>query len=133
MDGNGNIIDPTSDITNGSRQVFSRGFLNARVLRLRMRYSTKGELGPIVKLFGRTRLPDGTVGAWQILKNRLFESSVLLRPDESDIEVPFDEPGFATTADPLEQTFELQGCNEFLVGVEREAEQYQAALDAMFA
>ncbi len=130
VDANGNIINPSLSIHDPSRQVFGRWALPARRLGLRMRYTTPVTIWPRVKVFGRTRLPDGAAGRWQVLKNRLFDATVTIPAAPSDVVDSGDLR--LSTADPLASYFDLQGCNEFLVGVELRTDAEDAALQAQF-
>jgi len=124
------VTDPDTQITSSTRQVFGRVFTPGTFLGLRMRYVNKPvSTDPVIKVFGRTRQPDGTAGPWQILKNRLGDASVTIVTDDSDI---VSDIGYATTADPEASYYDVQGCNEFIVGVEIACSDEDAALDAKF-
>ena len=114
-DTNGFITDPATQIGT-IRQVFTRSNLQALFVGLRMRYKIDTEpTDPTVKLFGRVRYPDGTVGDWQVLRNRLKDSSVVILTDPADT---LASGLLCTIPDQEAHYFDLQGCNEFVIGVE---------------
>jgi Ca2+/Na+ antiporter len=112
----GSIINPASQISDASRQVFSRGLVPALYLGVRMVYSNATiTANPVVKVFGRARMPNGEAGPWRLLKSRLKDSRVTLLTDPSDLT----KDGLRVpTADLEAHFFDVQGCNEFLIGVE---------------
>jgi hypothetical protein len=119
VDANGFVTDADEQITSDTRQVFSRGMAAAAKLVLRSKYRSS-TIPPttfaVVKVFGRTRYPDGTAGPWRILRSFIGDTSITLTCALSDQLITADEVRFTTPDDST--TVATEGCNEFLVAVE---------------
>ncbi len=95
-----------------------------------MRYDDQSQTNPVVKVFGRSRRPDGSTTPWAMLKSRLGDRSWEIATDPSDLYL--EGTYYFTAADPEASYFDVQGCNEFVVGVEVAATRGEAALEVKF-
>lgn len=118
------ILTPSASITRSTRHVFSRPPGCGTYLRLRLKYDDgiTGPTSPVVKVFGRTistagpDAPSGTAGPWQILRNVAGNLnatlSIDLPNDAQDGEFSY------TTPTANDHSWDVDGCGEFLVGIE---------------
>jgi hypothetical protein len=117
LNGEGYLVNPAG-ITSETRQIFSRGFIPATTLELRMRYGSDPSpptAPPTVRVFGRARFPNGTPGPWRVLTNRAGEAAGRILGSVADIVA---SGGTFLTSPTPECLFDVAGCNEFLVGVQ---------------
>ena len=109
----GTITDPNTEITDADRHIGKVGKLGT-TLRLRLQYDdgvSSITTDAIIKVFGRT----GTE-PWQILTNRAGNISVTMTITfASDVS---DGTNNWTTVLPNDHAWDLDGCDEILVGVE---------------
>jgi hypothetical protein len=100
-----------------------------------MQYKPVSELPvgvPVVKLFGRTRYPGGTAGPWRILCNLIGDTSATFTATLADQINGIGPTAAAWTTPDDATTFDVAGCNEFLVGVEFACSADSAALEVRF-
>lgn len=111
------ITIPSTQISDSSRQVFALANRLRSVLSVRMRYTDLTVVEtPVIRVFGRAARAS-TAQEWQSLRNRNGLLAVELPCEASDLS---DDGGNRlTTVDLSAHCFDIQGCNQFLVGVQR--------------
>lgn len=109
------ITNPDSSITASTRHIVTRGNAGGRYLQARLVYdaSAGGTItNPVIKVFARRQAGD----AWQIMPNVNGSISVTLTLDTTnDVS---DGTYKRTMISPTLTTWDLCGCNQFLIGVE---------------
>lgn len=115
QDNSGTVTNPASHISNYSSRIFKKESAFGTLVKLRIRYeaANKPSTDPIVALFGRTRFPTGDASTWELLRNKSAGVSATLvtaTTDAGDGDNEASVPGDG-------QTFDTNGCNEFVVGV----------------
>ena len=119
------ITNPLTDITNSATHIFSRQCGAGTYLRVRLKYASginSGITSPVVKVFGRSLSnpasgAGGVAGPWQLLKNMnggSLNSTLTVDPTNDARDGTFSY----TTADALLHSWDVDGCSEFLIGVE---------------
>ena len=111
------ITNPTTEITSAVHKlVETKGRATRATFRLKYDRGVTSPTRPVIAVFGRTRLSDSEVGSWERLSTLGAATTATLTVDvTSDV----DDGTYQYTATSLEdQTFDLNGCNEFLVGVQ---------------
>jgi hypothetical protein len=107
------IVNPTTAITADTRRIFRRGGLGTfLVFRLKYNGSITSVTSPKIAVFGRT----GSAEQWQRLSAKSGADSATLTVSTSNDSG--DGTMKYTTVVPADHTFDCQGCEEFLVGVE---------------
>lgn len=104
------ITNPDSEITAVTRHTLSRQNSAGTLLRLRLGYSGTPSADPVLAVFGRS----GT-DAWERLVNKSGGSSATLTTAAS---TDVTDGTLKYTAVGDGQTFDCQGCDELLVGVQ---------------
>ncbi len=110
------LTDPAA--IGSTRQIFSRRNRVGTLLAIRMRYPGSGTVTqmPVVKAFGRMKRLDDTTDDWHILQNLSAEISITLTTAATD---SIGSGSTRLTTVTNKQLFEIHGCNEFLIGVEK--------------
>lgn len=124
LDGASPIENPDTEITNATTHILQVGKAGTK-LRLRLRYDdaiTTFTTSPAFEVFGRSTAADGTVGAWQRLVNLCGNTIITIDHDkagsgESSQTDVTDGTDMYTHPHPANHTFDLDGCDQILVGV----------------
>ena len=112
---NAAITDPTSQITAGDRKLIQRGQKCGTLLQFRLVYDSDSSAfttAPVFAVFGRA---SGFGDQWQRLRNKSNGLTLTFAAAATDIDVG---PLKFTNPDNENHTFDCQGCDEFLVGLE---------------
>ena len=128
LDGASPIENPDTEITNSTTHILNVGKAGT-LLRLRLKYDdaiTTFTTSPAFEVFGRTSTVDSdgavTAGQWQRLVNLCGNTIVTINHDkagsgESSQTDVTDGTDMYTHPHPADHTFDMDGCDEILVGV----------------
>lgn len=112
------IVNPATEIVTSTTHLLVRDRGVGTTLLLRIKYPSAATLttDAKVKVFGRVRGTDGSVGGWSLLRNRSGSISRTIPIDTTNNQG--DGTSRWTTPDWDQDAWDCQGCNEFLVGIE---------------
>ncbi len=112
-----NITSPTTEITSAVHyQIKTMGRASRATFRLKYDRAVTAPTSPVIAVFGRTRLSETEVGSWERLSTLGSASTSTLTVDVTN---DVDDGTWQYTSTSLEDhTFDLNGCNEFLVGIQ---------------
>ena len=115
QDSSGTVTDPENDIANYSGRVFKKETAFGTLIKLRLRYDAANtpSTDPVLAVFGRTKFPADDAGGWELLRNKSGGVSATLETAETDAGDSVAE----ATVPGDGQTFDTNGCNEFVIGV----------------
>lgn len=92
------------------------GRASRATFRLKYDRAVTAPTSPVIAVFGRTRLSETEVGSWERLSTLGSASTSTLTVDVTN---DVDDGTWQYTSTSLEDhTFDLNGCNEFLVGIQ---------------
>lgn len=115
---NATITNPTTQITASTRHILQRNRGTGTLVQVRMKYdAATTALGTslVIKVFGRYKDSVGNSTAWQPLYNRSSGLQTTVAIAATDVTNGTNK---YTTPDPSGHTFDCQGCDEILIGVE---------------
>jgi hypothetical protein len=112
------ITNPDTEITDATRRILKRDKGRGTLLRLRMGYDDGDtpSADPVVKVFGRTMDAAGDYSAWQNLVNEAGDTTATLTTAVASDDA--DGTNKRTVPDRSNHAWDLDGCDEVLVGVQ---------------
>lgn len=111
------VTNPTTQITAAAKRLCeTKGRATRATFRLKYNQDVSTPTSPVIAVFGRTRVGATEVGPWERLWTLGATATATLTLDTTN---DVTDGSYKTTSSTLEsQTFDLMGCNEFLVGVQ---------------